>query len=175
MRKIALPILLLLAGCASLAYAATAEWTATADVNQNGVLYTMFKDAVPAGTGVTYTLGASGTATYGCLANNYSWKKGIRQLLPSQDSPNIGPWTSEATFYSRRGAINAGVALMPPDWPDGPTDYAQACAAKGGSTHLVEVSYTNVMLTSTAHAAPAILTGNCAGTNGCTDILLPGK
>ena len=171
MKKTLLPVLLLLVSSVGLATAAMSGFqVATADVNQNGFLITIFKEAgLPPGT-VSYQFSAMGEGTYACLANAYNVKNTKKYVIADQTTSGEQNLYNEETMQvPKSGKMVDGMAIEP---PEPPTAFIDACSAKGGMVHLIQARYWNVRLYSGV-SGEAELTGNCAG-DGCT-VKLPGR
>jgi hypothetical protein len=179
MKRLMWPIFLVLAAClAGAAPAAAQEFqVATADVNQNGFLITVFREiGLSPGTQVVYTYQADVTATYGCLPNGYSVNKKKVPDIPKETVSEVGVTRWETLDVGNKGKVVDGMAIDP---PEPPSTLVASCNA--GTIHLVMVTYSNVQLWSSNNGVTtkADLSGSCApgpdGTGTCSDVLLPGR
>jgi hypothetical protein len=120
MKRLMWPIFLVLAAClAGAAPAAAQEFqVATADVNQNGFLITVFREiGLSPGTQVVYTYQADVTATYGCLPNGYSVNKKKVPDIPKETVSEVGVTRWETLDVGNKGKVVDGMAIDPPEPP----------------------------------------------------------
>ena len=161
MKKL-LVLIAVLAGCGVALAASTAEFvSASSDINSNGFLVVTFKEAgVDSGASVHYTLTADASAQYACVSQGHGKK------TATAGTGVDGPVATSATFDSgKNGRVVGGLAAAPPD----PGSFT---CPNGSILQLANVSYTNVQLTDDTNGVTAPLTGNCAASSGCTDVLI---
>jgi hypothetical protein len=157
-----LVLIAVLAGCGVALAASTAEFvSASSDINSNGFLVVTFKEAgAGSNVSVNYTLMADASAQYACVSQGHGKKTATGGT--GVNSPVVATATLDS---GRNGRVVGGLATAPPD----PGNFS---CPNGSSLQLASVSYTNVQLTDDTNGVTAPLTGNCAGTSGCTDVLI---
>jgi hypothetical protein len=145
------------------ALAATTAYfvSASTGINSNGFLVVTFKEAgLPRGSSVMYNLSAYATATYVCVSQGHGKKLSTPGTSVSQ---NV---SSTATMDAgKNGRIVGGLAAAPPE----ATGFS---CRNGTSLQLANVTYTNVEMVDATTPLDAPLTGTCAGSSGCTDVLI---
>jgi hypothetical protein len=135
--------------------------SASTSINSNGFLVVTFKEAgLTPGDSVTYNLSAYATAEYSCVSQGHGRKLSTAGTSAAQTV------SSTATMdVGKNGRVVGGLAAAPPD----PSGFS---CPSGSSLQLANVTYTGVALSDMTTPLGASLTGTCAGTSGCTDVLI---
>lgn len=149
--------------CCGVALAAASAYfvSASTSINSNGYLVATFKEAgLGSGSAIGYDLSADADATYACVAQGHGKK------LSTYGTEVLRNVDGTATIVAgRNGRIVGGLAVAPPE----PTGFS---CPNGGSLQLANITYSNVELYDTTTPLQAPLTGTCAGSSGCTDVLI---
>ena len=154
MRKsLRLTVAMAVCACAALTFwAASASATsgahffsATASINDTGALVVSWDEAGVGQATVSYTLAASGTATYACLNGGGNHPKAANKATVN------GPVSASGTFpVIKNGRVTGSLSAGPP----GPGSFS----CPGGQTLvLASVTYTDIVLTDTTNGVTADL------------------
>jgi len=119
----------------------------------HGGLFVTFKEVgLSSNAGTTYLVTADATATYGCINGGSNHPRAANKQTIS------GPVSGSATFTSSgNGTISGAIAVA----PLGPGGFS---CPPGQIVELVEVSYTNVVITDTTNGVSYSLPGTFSRT-----------